>query len=195
MTTETDTAQLLAEMQSTLARQAAEIAELRQRPAGDAEDALARAVREFAAQYESDVPGARMQGPCVRLTREGQPCGRPWAHHLPDDNGRPAIVSGHSYLERDLTPGPGPRRGFYRRDDAEPVTVEAVAAETLADTYMTEKDAAARLAVTVPALRGMVKAGTVKSDRVGAVTLVRRQSVERIAETAALAAEDGALDG
>ena len=191
--TATDTAALLAEMQSALARQAAEIAELKSRPSPDESGELDKAIREFASQYESDVPGAKMKGPCIRVNREGVTCSRPWADHLPDRD-RPALVSTHSYLEAPVNPPKPAVKGYYRRDDAEPVKVEAVASQALDDTYMTEKDAAAALGVTVPKMRGMVKAGTVKADRVGAVTLVRRQSVERIVQMAALAEADGALD-
>ena len=193
MTLEERMAAMEAGLQAALAEARAENEALKARIDNpvEAQNALQGAIDEFSKQYRASVPGQRMVGPCQQVNRQGKVCGRPWAAHLPGgssnlgQDARRAQVNDHSYREK---PAPPPvekaKGGLYAREQSdvpEPVSVE----------YLTEKDAAKALEITVPALRKMIQAGTVETDRIAGMLLVRKGSVDRILLTVAMNRHEG----
>lgn len=176
------------EMAAILARlqeQEQLIAELKAAAENEGTGDLDFAIREFSKGRVQQTQWT--SGQCRALTKSGALCGRLLDDHLAPDVGTPARVRDHTFR---LTPfvhiEVRKPRNHYSRDDVVQAAAEPDAVE---DTYYTERDAAARLGVTVPALRKLVKDGQVKADRVGSVVLVRRVSVDRIVALAELSEE------
>lgn len=148
---------------------------------GDASIALAR--REIEAQYFRPTPSI-MDAPCQHVYPDGTMCGSSWK--LDNDTIRPLhmplAIGGHSYRPKPLEVPEEQAGPMYRlsKTDRALYGVEEPAPKQATEIYLSEKQAAGQLGVTVKALRGMVKAETVQADRIGDVTLVRRASVERI---------------
>lgn len=83
------------------------------------QDSLQKAIDEFDSQFRVEVPGAKMQGPCLREDAQGNVCGRPWRAHLPPRPGQRAEVTGHTYREYPPDPPRPVSRGLYAREEGE----------------------------------------------------------------------------
>lgn len=185
-TQELEQGTLIAQMQAQLAAQQAQIAAMQQERNVDGDGSLQTALREFSKDI---TPTTFTASPCQAQTRSGAICGRAFDLHCAQDIGVPAPIHDHTFrlvpFEHEAKAKP---RQFYTKDDP----VQTVAApETLEDTYLSEKQAAAQLQVSVPAVRKLVKDGQLKADRIGSVVLVRKSGVERIVALAEIAASEG----
>ena len=159
------------------------------------------ALSEITKQYVHDTranPLLRtiMDNPCCHVDDDGTVCGQSWKvdndtiraiHNVP-------ARGTHSFRGVPLEIPSEPAGGIYRlaKDDMERFGIEAPRPLTAAEMYLSEKQAAAMLKVNVKALREMVKAKTIEVDKIADVTLVRRQSVERVI---ALAEELASAEG
>lgn len=166
-----------------LRRELAEMRERLEEGAGQPDDSIAVARREIEAQFFNATPSI-MDKPCAHVDQDGNVCGKSWK--LDNDTIRaihntPALGT-HSYRPVPVLSNPTSAGNAYHlsKSDREQYGVEEPEPKTAQDTYVSEKQAAAMLSVNVKALRAMLKAGTVAADKIGEVTLVRRQSVERI---------------
>lgn len=184
-----DIAERLAALEAALAERDAMIDSLLQEraTAGDPMDALQAAIADMERQYGAAVPGAKMRGPCVRIEpRTGQVCGHRWELHCAEQ-GRPATIRTHSYLEAELPPGPPPEAGAYARDDRDRRKYPAIPAELAEDvTPYTVAEAAERLSVTPAKVRAMLRARQLRGVEVMGVTLIERRYLDMMIARAEL---------
>lgn len=134
---------------------------------------------EFRKDNERTIAGSIMLAPCALTLPSGSLCGVPWPQHRGLD---------HSYFA-------APPRHREGRTDAYQLTPEERAPvappdpSSPAEHYYSERQAADVLGIALKDLRGMLKAGTLASDRIGTVTLVRRDGVDRLVALASALSE------
>ena len=176
----------LTAMQTQLAQQAALINELQAKQA-DGDGSLETALKEFAAQ--NSTPTTFTTTPCQHRYADGRQCGRYFDAHCAPDVGRRAEVGDHSFRLTPFEHEPKPKPRMYYAKDA--VVVDVAPPESIEAMYLTEKQAAERLQMTVPAVRKLVKDGQLQADRIGTVVLLRKVGVERLAVLAEIALAEG----
>ena len=192
MTTETMVtvdASLLAEMQSAMARQAAEIAALTERvaqPQGDAGTASVLAEYEAgliqSGRMTRNLPGQKMVGPCLHEYKDGRVCRAAWQAHVPEMDSQRARIADHTYRETVLPhPDKAKPKNYYKRDDAPIAQVE-----TPDEPFMSVAEAAKALTISVKECREMIAEGTLGVLKVGRTVIVKRQAVDRILALAAM---------
>lgn len=158
---------------------------------GDDDASISVALREYESQFFNAGVPSIMNAACAHVSPEGLSCGLSWK--LNNDTIRPVHRTPgggtHSYRPQPLAVSDQPAGNTYHlsKREYESYGVEPEPPKTAVDTYLSEKQAAKLLAVTLKDLRAMVKAGTLAADKIGDVTLIRKEGVDRVLALAELA--------
>lgn len=175
-----------------------ELALLREQVAngnGGPDDSITVGLREMERGTFDPTVRSIMDNPCAHVFPDGAVCGLSWKQNNDTIRQihREYSPGSHSYRPTPLVlpDGPPPGNGYaLQKIDLARFGLDQPEPQSAVDTYVSEKQAAGMLTVNVKQLRAMVKARTLEADKIGEVTLIRKQSVERVIALAAIAADE-----